>query len=143
LLFEAAAALVRVLDDDLKGIDLPMATYEILIRLGRSPQRRLRQVELARQLSLTTGGITRIIDRLEDAGLVRRVPDPADRRGSYAQLTDAGHATLLRATEVHLVGLQRHLVEPLGDDVAVVGAALRRLRDSLTGDPVDRVLDSP
>jgi uncharacterized membrane protein len=57
-------------------------TDETLIRLGRSPGRQLRQVELSRQLSLTTGGVTRMVDRLEAAGLVRRTPCPDDRRAS-------------------------------------------------------------
>jgi hypothetical protein len=79
LLVEAETALVRVLDDELRqGVGMPLSTYETLIRLGRSPGRRLRQIELSRQLSLTTGGVTRLIDRLEAAGLVRRTSSPDD-----------------------------------------------------------------
>ena len=78
LLVEAETALVRVLDEELRhGVGMPLSTYETLIRLGRSPGRRLRQIELSRQLSLTTGGVTRLIDRLEAAGLVRRTSSPA------------------------------------------------------------------
>ncbi len=141
LLVEAQAALVRVLDAELRrDVGMPLSTYEALIRLGRSPGRRLRQVELSRQLSLTTGGITRMIDRLEAAGLVRRTTSAADRRASYAQLTELGLETLVCATEVHLVSLQRHLVDPLGaEGVAALTAPLRRLRDVLAGDPADRV----
>ena len=137
LLVEAETALVRVLDDELRqSVGMPLSTYETLIRLGRSPGRRLRQVELSRQLSLTTGGVTRLIDRLEAAGLVRRTSSPDDRRASYAQITDAGLDAIRRATEVHLDSLQRHLVDPFGPDgLDALTAPLRRLRDTHIGDP--------
>lgn len=64
--------------------------FDTLIRLARSPRRRLRMSDLAAQTSMSTSGITRIVDRLERAGSVRREPDPADRRSSYAVLTDTG-----------------------------------------------------
>lgn len=137
LLVEAETAVVRVLDEELRrDVGMPLSTYETLIRLGRSPDRRLRQVELSRQLSLTTGGVTRLIDRLEAAGLVRRTSSPDDRRASYAQLTEAGLHALRGATEVHLRSLQRHFVDPLGPDgLAALTAPLRRLRDAHLGDP--------
>ncbi len=137
LLVEAETALIRVLDEELRrDVGMPLSTYETLIRLGRSPDRRLRQVELSRQLSLTTGGVTRMIDRLEAAGLVRRTPCPGDRRASYAQLTEAGLDALRRATAVHLLSLQRHFVEPLGPDgLAALTAPLRLLRDTHLGEP--------
>lgn len=141
LLVEAETALVRLLDEELRrDAGMSLGTYEALIRLGRSPDRRLRQIELSRQLSLTTGGVTRIIDRLEGAGLVQRIADAADRRGTFAQLTDHGHEALQRATEVHLASLQRHFVDPLGaGGLDALTAPLRRLRDALVGDPAQRV----
>ena len=137
LLVEAETALVRVLDEELRrDVGMPLSTYETLIRLGRSPGRQLRQVELSRQLSLTTGGVTRLIDRLEATGFVRRRPCPGDRRVTNAQLTEAGLDALHRATEVHLRSLQRHLVDPLGaDGLAALTKPLRVLRDVLVGDP--------
>lgn len=141
LLVEAETALIRVLDAELRrDAGMPLGTYEVLVRLGRSPGRRLRQVELSRQLSLTTGGITRIVDRLEAAGLVRRTASSIDRRGTYAELTDAGLDAVQRATEVHLRSLQRHLVDPLGPDrLEELVGSVRRLRDTLVGDPAERL----
>lgn len=141
LLVEAETALIRVLDADLRReTGMPLGTYEVLVRLGRSPGRRLRQVELSRQLSLTTGGITRIVDRLEAAGLVRRAASSTDRRGTYAELTAAGVESVERATEAHLRSLQRHLVDPLGTDrLDALVEATRRLRDTLIGDPAERI----
>ena len=133
LLLEASAALVRALDADLRReADTPLGTYEVLVRLGRAPGRRLRQVEMARQLTLTTGGITRLVDRLEAAGLVQRVADPTDRRGSYARLTDEGAALRDQATATYVASLQRHLVEPVGAEaLAALDEPLRRLREAL------------
>lgn len=141
LLFETEAALVRRLDGDLRaGAGMPLATFEVLVRLGRSPGGRLRLAELSRQLSITTGGVTRLIDRIEAAGLLRRVPDPADRRSAFAQITDQGTEALHRALAVHLRALQRDLVDPL-DPVAYrsLADALRVLRDNLVGDPATRL----
>lgn len=68
--------------------------FDTLIRLGRSAQSRLRMTDLATQTSLSTSGITRVVDRLERNGLVRREPCPADRRSSFAVLTEAGEQRL-------------------------------------------------
>ncbi len=141
LLVEAEAALVRILDSELRrDCGMALSTFETLIRLARSPDRRLRQYELGRQVSLTTGGVTRLIDRIEAAGYVRRVADPTDRRGNFIELTPAGHEALLTASRVHLPSLQRHLVDPLGSEgLAQVVGPLRLLRNSLIGDPASYI----
>ncbi len=70
--------------------------------------------------------------RLVADGLVRRRSCADDRRVSYAELTEEGLRAVKRATEVHLVSLQKHFVEPLGEDgLAALAAAARRLRDAL------------
>ena len=145
LLIEAEAALVRRLDADLRAHGgMPLATFEVLVRLARSPDRRLRLSELSRQLSLTTGGVTRLVDRLEAQQLLRRTPDPSDRRGAYAQIADAGLRALQGALPVHLAALQRDLVEPLqGASYRAMSIAARALRDHLSGDPAARLQDAP
>jgi DNA-binding MarR family transcriptional regulator len=90
LLIEVYEGLTAQLDlvhgkQGLSGTD-----FDALIRLGRSPGRRLRMSDLAAQTALSTSGITRIIDRLESRGLVRREACPGDRRSFLAVLTDAG-----------------------------------------------------
>lgn len=64
--------------------------FDVLIRLARSPGRQLRLADLAAQTALSTSGITRVVDRLERTGLVRREVCPGDRRGFLAVLTDTG-----------------------------------------------------
>ena len=137
LLFESAAALQRRLDDDLQATaGIPMTTYEVLIRLARSPDERLAHSELSRQLSLTSGGITRLIDRLERDELVRRERDTTDRRVYRVALTETGRRTLMAALPHHLQTLERLVVTPLGPDgSATLDAALRPLRDALMKDP--------
>ena len=139
MLVEAHARLTGALGAELQqATTLPLAWFEVLLRLGRSPERRLRMSELARQMPLSTSGLTRLIDRVEAAGLVRREACPSDRRGQLAVLTDAGEAALAEALPVHVRGLRVHLAAALGDDVEVVTEALRRVRDALGPCPVEQ-----
>lgn len=63
---------------------------------------RMPATELARSVLLSSGGMTSRIDRMEEAGLVRRLPDPSDRRGVLVELTDKGHDVIDRAIDAHL-----------------------------------------
>lgn len=94
LFIEAFESLIARLNAVHSGHGLSGKDFDTLIRLARSPGRRLRMTDLAAQTSMSTSGITRVVDRLERAGSVRREPDPADRRSAYAVLTDAGLAAL-------------------------------------------------
>ncbi|HEY6424165.1 MAG TPA: MarR family transcriptional regulator [Pseudonocardiaceae bacterium] len=90
LFIEAYQGLIARLDPVHAGHGLSGSDFDTLIRLARSPGQRLRMTDLAAQTSMSTSGITRIVDRLEHAGLVRRVPCPADRRSCFTVLTDGG-----------------------------------------------------
>lgn len=129
LLLEAQAALVRTLGRDLEADHgLPLSWYEVLLRIERTPGRRLRVRDLADALALTTGGMTRLLDRIEAGGLVQRQPDPGDRRSIHIVVTDAGRAALTRATVTHLRGLRSHLAEPLtARELAALDRTLRKL----------------
>ena len=136
LLLEAFSAVQgAVLADLARTSDLPGPEFEVLIRLSRSPDQRLRLTELANQVRLSTSGLSRLVDRVEADGLVRREACPSDRRGAYAVLTEAGEAALAGALPAHLESLQRNVVSALGpDDLATLEDLLRRLRDG-TGSP--------
>jgi DNA-binding MarR family transcriptional regulator len=69
-------------------------TIDLLLRLALSPGKRLRGVELGRQLRLNPGYVSRRIDRAEEAGLVQRADDPDDRRAQLIVLTDAGQSVV-------------------------------------------------
>jgi MarR family 2-MHQ and catechol resistance regulon transcriptional repressor len=137
LLLEAHAAVSGAVAADLvRTSRLPVAEFEVLLRLSRSPGQRLRLTELARQVGLSTSGLSRLVDRAVDARLVRRAPCPSDRRGAFAVLTAEGEAALAEALPAHLESLERHVVEPLDDgDLAALTDLLRRLRDACRAAP--------
>jgi DNA-binding MarR family transcriptional regulator len=99
--------------------------YDVLATLRRAgPPYRARPTEFAGALMLTSSGTTKRLDRLEQAGLITRGPDPEDRRATLITLTDAGLKLIDRATEAHLEN-ERRLLGALTD------ADRRRLADLL------------
>ncbi|HTE60801.1 MAG TPA: MarR family transcriptional regulator [Solirubrobacteraceae bacterium] len=87
--------------------------YDVLATLRRiGPPYRLRPTEFSNTLMLTSSGTTKRLDRLEQAGLITRAPDPEDRRGTLITLTDAGRELVDRASEAHLEN-ERRLVSAL------------------------------
>jgi DNA-binding MarR family transcriptional regulator len=87
--------------------------FEVLLILGRTGGPGLSIGAIAREQVLTTGGMTRLIDRMETAGLVERTEDPADRRGRWVRLTPLGEETAVRAARVHVANIRRYFLEPL------------------------------
>lgn len=137
MLLEAHSTLVSTVGRELESrTDLPLTWFEILLRLGRTPGQRLRMAQLASQAALSASGLSRLADRLEEAGLIRRDACPSDRRGAFAVLTDAGEKTLAAALPVHLESLQRHVAGPLGETrLAELRSMLETLRDAARGGP--------
>ena len=80
---------------------ISLADYGVLITLVTAPGLRLRMSDLGAQRMLTPSGITRVVVRLEEQGLVRREPDPADGRAAFAALTRSGLEALRLAQVVH------------------------------------------
>jgi DNA-binding MarR family transcriptional regulator len=130
LLREAAAELDHLMRHSLKRSGLQMAMFELLLRLARSPGERQRLTSLARELTVTTGGITRLVDRAENLGLVRREPCPDDARGSFAVLTATGKQRLREALPDHLLEIDSLWLSQLSDERDLVLGRLRRVRDN-------------
>ena len=86
--------------------------FEVLLILGRAGEPGLSMRAIAQEQVLTTGGVTRLVDRMEAAGLVERVDDPGDRRGRLVRLTPLGEETAVRAARVHLENIKRYFLEP-------------------------------
>src|SRR3954468_2660847 len=81
----------RAFEDTLAGHGLSHGEYKLLLRLAtRSGDNRMSAGDLSRALMLSSGAMTNRLDRMEKAGLVRRVPDPRDRRGVLVEMTAAG-----------------------------------------------------
>ncbi|WP_322747256.1 MULTISPECIES: MarR family winged helix-turn-helix transcriptional regulator [unclassified Frankia] len=87
--------------------------FEVLLILGRAGEPGLSMRAIAQEQVLTTGGATRLVDRMETAGLVERAEDPADRRGRLVRLTPQGEETTVRASRVHVANIRRYFLEPL------------------------------
>jgi MarR family 2-MHQ and catechol resistance regulon transcriptional repressor len=133
LFLEAHAGLSAVLERRLAAdCGLPPPWFEILLRLSRSPGERLRMADLAAQVALSPSGLTRAVDRMEEAGLVARANCPSDRRGAYAVLTDEGRAKLEEGLPGQVAESQRHFVDLLTPaELTRLTATLRKLRDHL------------
>jgi DNA-binding MarR family transcriptional regulator len=105
--------------------------FEVLLRLVRSPGGRLRMSELAGEVSFTSGGFTRLADRIEAAGLIERQPCPTDRRAAFAVITPEGRSVVERAAAVHLRGLQAYVLDHLSpEQVRTWEQAARAVRDA-------------
>lgn len=87
----------------------------------------LTPTELARQRMMTSGGMTAALDRLERKGLIERVPNPADRRGSLVRLTSAGHEVVDAAMAEHAHVEHQLLTNLSADEQARLTALLRKL----------------
>ncbi|HEV3096138.1 MAG TPA: MarR family transcriptional regulator, partial [Candidatus Dormibacteraeota bacterium] len=106
---DAQAALLRQLESELvEKEDMTLAEFDVLIQLGVAPNRRLRMTELSERVRLSRSGLTRLVDRLVQAGLVKRGKCAEDRRGTFAILTTLGGSRLHHARPVHLRGIREH-----------------------------------
>jgi DNA-binding MarR family transcriptional regulator len=102
------AALTRELNAQLVADHgLTINDYEVLLRLSRAPELRLKRVELAQGVLLTPSGITRLLDGLEAAGWVEKAACASDARITYAVLTEAGAEKLHEAAVSHLADVDR------------------------------------
>jgi len=127
LLHEAHGRLSHAFDRTFTGAGVSSPIFEVLLRIGRSKDQ-LKTSELARQLSVTTGGATRLVDRAVAAGLVERQACLTDRRVQYVALTPIGERALARITPLHLRDLDREMVERLTpDELAALRSVLHKL----------------
>lgn len=128
-LLHAHARLVRAIDEELAAAGLlSMEVYDVLLALKRAPGRRLRLSDLAERVVLSRSGLTRLVDRVEAAGLLRRAPSPEDRRGSYAVLTPAGDAAMKRTWARYEGMILRHFGRHIsGDEAAILHRIFSRM----------------
>jgi DNA-binding MarR family transcriptional regulator len=106
-LLRAHAAATRKLSAQLSADHgLTLSDYEVLLRLARATDRRMRRVDLAEQVLLTASGVTRLLDGLERSGYVERASCSSDRRVVYAVLTEEGLDKLRAASQTHLAQIE-------------------------------------
>jgi DNA-binding MarR family transcriptional regulator len=103
---------------------LTINDYEVLLRLAKAPDRRLKRVELAQSVLLTPSGITRLLDGLEKEGFVEKAGCETDARVTYAALTAAGRQKLREASVSHVADIERLFNSRFDDDELNVLAGL-------------------
>ena len=129
------AAVVPRLERDLAAVGMPLSWYDVLLELNAAPGRRLRMTELGARAVLSRERVSRVVDELERAGLVRRERNPDDGRSLLAVITDEGRARLRAAAPAYLAGIERHFGAHVGDDAATVAAALLRVVEAAAARP--------
>jgi DNA-binding MarR family transcriptional regulator len=127
---EVQAVVLPALEAELRQhTGLALSEFDVLYQLWRMPDKRRRMIDLARALLVTPGGVTRIVDRLEDRGLVRRL-STTGRQAVVTALTDRGERELQAAMDVHFDGVRRMFVQHLTDaDIDRMIDVWRRIRE--------------
>jgi len=116
-LLRVHAGMTKTLDAELmRAHRLPLSSYEVLLYLADSPEGRLRMSELADSVLLSRSGLTRLVDRLERDGLLRRERCEEDQRGWFAEITDEGRELFERARATHLDGVRERFLSRLTSD---------------------------
>lgn len=127
---ECAWALLDILDSEMQAErKLSLRWYDVLVHLEDAADG-LRMNELASHILSSQSGLTRVIDRMDEAGLVRRERPPDDRRVVQVYITPKGLETLTAARAVHQGGIERHFAAHLDEqDLEALTHALQKVRD--------------
>jgi DNA-binding MarR family transcriptional regulator len=137
-LMQGQARLADAVSDRLEAeAGIPLAWHEVLARLAEAPEGSLRMQELADSVWISKSGLTRLCDRIEEAGYLSRASCPTDRRGTFAVITEAGRAKVREAAPIfsrasedlflqHLSGRERDALRSAMRKV--IGASVERAR---------------
>lgn len=127
-LLEVFTKIERAVDAALREtVGIPHAWFEVLERIASAPDQQLTMTELGRRLALTSGGVTRFLDTIDDAGYITRTKSPTDRRATLARLTDTGWATLADALTVHAAVIDELLAPLTGRERDTLDRVLLKL----------------
>jgi DNA-binding MarR family transcriptional regulator len=138
-LLRGHAALRRSLSADLQSEHgLTINDYEALLLIYRADDQVLRRVDLAERLQLTASGVTRMLDRLEEAGLVGKATCSTDARVTYATLTADGRRRLEQASGSHIAAIRGLFEDRYSDEeIATLAKLLERLPGAAEANPDD------
>ncbi len=127
------AMIIEKIEQDLaEQKRVPLTTYDVLLALYEAPDRKLRLGDLNKKVVLSKSGLTRLVDRLEREGLIRREKSEEDRRGAYAALTEAGETELRRAWPVYARGIKQYFAAQLSEgDLQSLHTALETLNKAM------------
>lgn len=127
---ESAFALIDILDAELQAArEMTLRWYDVLVHLEEAEDG-LRMNELAGRILASKSGLTRVVDRMEEEGLVRRERPPGDRRVVQVSITPEGLEALHASRVVHHRSIQQHFVQHLDQrDLTALTRALEKVRD--------------
>jgi DNA-binding MarR family transcriptional regulator len=127
---EVHARVTQELDAQMRAEHgLSASSYEVLMFLDDAPEHRMRMSDIADRVLLSRSGCTRLVDRLVEQGYVTRCAATCDRRGLYAELTDAGLEKITAARVTHWEGIRRFFLDHLtATDLIALGDIWTRFR---------------
>jgi DNA-binding MarR family transcriptional regulator len=128
-MLRAHAELTRALDAQLaREHNLPLSSYEVLLFLADAPDGRMRMSELAESVLLSRSGLTRLVDRLERDGLLKRERCESDARGLFAEITPEGRRLFDAARRTHLDGVRALFLDRFSrDELRALGGLWQKL----------------
>jgi DNA-binding MarR family transcriptional regulator len=111
---------------------MPMTWYDVLLHLSEAPGATLRMGDLADAVVISRSGLTGLVDRLEQAGLLARAPDPDDRRAIAVSLTPEGRRRFRSAARRHRAGIARHFEAHItAAEAEAMAATLRKVKAAI------------
>lgn len=136
-LIEVSSLLRHTVEQQLREAgDLSYVQFQLLARLGNSPDGSYRMTDLADGVVYSRSGLTYQAQSLEQRGLVTRAPSPDDERSTTVAITQQGRDTLAKVFPGHIAVLDGLLFEPLArQDVEVLADVLGRVRDHMRAAP--------
>jgi DNA-binding MarR family transcriptional regulator len=144
-LFRAQVTVIRTLSENFPSELISLNEYDVLFNISRAPGRRLRLKDLNRSVLISQPSVSRMLDRLSTRGLVTKVPDPDDGRGTIVSITDEGFTLYRQVAYQHITAIEQAVGAGLDDGELVTLTDLcRRMRlaiaDPLVGEtpPNDR-----
>lgn len=128
-LFNVQRVISEAIEKDLRAkTGLSLAQYQVLLRLADAPGGKLRMVDISDRICVSKSGVTQLIDRLEEVGLVGRESSQADRRLTYAKITREGRKTLRRSQPEFGSAVQENFAGYLSDpEMGRLHEALRKV----------------
>jgi DNA-binding MarR family transcriptional regulator len=137
LFLRAHAVLLEILDHELQSErSLPLTWFDVLVQLASRDDGRLPMHDLADRVLLSKSGVTRLVDRMERAGLIERIACPTDRRVVWAQLTATGRETFDDAAPVAYRGVREHFTSALNaNEIEALESGLAKIVAGLTSQP--------
>lgn len=132
LFFDASLAIFDVLESEMEhDSGMNFLTYGVLIHIEDEPDG-LRMNEIADRVLYSKSGFTRVVDRLEKQGFVRRIRPENDRRSIFVAITEDGRAAMEKARALHRHGIEQHFAQQLTDtDIKALTKAFGKLQQHL------------